>query len=223
MNSDRDGPRPVTGKFIVPDIPSRAVMVKVLERALPLSAVTHVTAPPLSEDQPELINPGSEVRVDVTDDHGLHDAVSVTVPVVPTKRVKGEGVVAAVTVHLEPTVIVRVGLVTMSVVAKPTATAPPPAAPAVTVIVGHAVPALAHERPVAGKVRSEREAVRVAVPPAALGRPGVMQQVMPLVYSTPVTSVVLGIVHVTVFAVSITTVTGIGSAYWKTTEPDRTA
>ena len=199
-NSDNDALPPETVKFIIPDIPSRAVILNVLERALPLSAETQVTAPALSEDHPESTNPGPELRADFIDTHGLQEAVSMTVPVVPTKRENGDGFVVAVTVHLGPTVSVRVGLVAISVVAKTTAIGSPPAAPAVTVMFWHPTPPKAQERP-GPKVRAEPDAVRVALPPAALGSSGVMQQVIP--YTTPVMSAVFGMEHVTVFGPSI--------------------
>ena len=139
--------------------------------------------------------------------HGLQDDVRVTLADAPTASTKGFDAVKmgfVATVHLSTTDKVRDGVTTMSVVAKDTATAPPPEAPAITVIDTHGALPLTHETALPN-VMPVVEAFSVAFPPEGLGSVGVMQHVMPLVYVTPVTSSTLLMLHVTVFGVSTTT------------------
>ena len=118
-----------------------AVIVKVFESSDVPGA--HWTDPLPGVLQEPLSSPIPVASVAVRVPHGLQDDVRVKFADAPTASAKGftkvkTGIVA--TVHLLTTDKVRDGLTAMSVVAKNTATAPPPEAPAVTLIATHGAP-----------------------------------------------------------------------------------
>ncbi len=97
----------------VPDVNCFAVKVKDVERAPAVSPTTHVFAPPNDTSQAAAVRPAPDVSVAVTVDHGLHDAVSVSVTVLPTEREIEAGL--EITVHWATTINESVGAVPMLV------------------------------------------------------------------------------------------------------------
>ena len=98
---------------------SLAVKVKDVTRAPAVSPTTHVFAPPDVALQSAAVRPVPDVSVAVTEDPGLHDAVSVIVTVWPTETEIEAGL--DVTVHLLTIINESVGGVTISVGVKVTA------------------------------------------------------------------------------------------------------